>query len=706
MVPGTAVVTVGSSPVPVVLSIRATSPSRVVLMCSERTRVEAGRIVELVASADVRIDIVECGSGTDFSDSYTAVWEGLTRIGVSAPFLLDYTGGTSAMVAIAVAIHQRLHINDTGADRPDLRLYQNESDGSLQSDSGTKFALRSAMTIAEMANVHGFGVDMARRSPSPAVVWDRPVLWERAFLQRGHQRDAVSEPTVELRRALEGMFELVADPGCERSTGGGDELSVSDQVWSTKADAGGDDRAGKTMELAALAVLVGRHWDEVAFSCEVRSIGGKPKPVAEFDVIVRRGHQIVVVEVKSSLRGVAESAGRRLVAARTVFGGATRVLSISPRRKTDDDPDEVGGLEELAGQWEPALASLGRWHRLVLEHGKAIKGLRKAGARAAALLPAPTNALDFAWPAAPSDSLTMAAALPVPSDGQSATEPDAVREHPLVTAVGGSPLAVDSVLAVTSSETSSIGRPDALRAYDSRRGEQSSRCTSVLEVAGLDARSIDAACGQLRPSTLAITPATKSVTAGMTAVAARGDHDLLHVDIASGYAHSWRHGRWPHRHRAQWESTSNPQYELGVDGSWWRRLESAGHVNIPALEALLHGLHLPPGARVRYSPIPDVSWLVPILITGSWRAIGVVAPTSTTHSDRSMVMGCDHHVSSMVGDVGRLLIAAPSGVSAAQQARSWSALLRQNPAPLFAFWRDRNPSTVEFDGTSIWDWLR
>ncbi|GAA3130829.1 hypothetical protein GCM10020255_004530 [Rhodococcus baikonurensis] len=235
------------------------------------------------------------------------------------------------------------------------------------------------------------------------------------------------------------MFELVADPGCERSTGGGDELSVSDQVWSTKADAGGDDRAGKTMELAALAVLVGRHWDEVAFSCEVRSIGGKPKPVAEFDVIVRRGHQIVVVEVKSSLRGVAESAGRRLVAARTVFGGATRVLSISPRRKTDDDPDEVGGLEELAGQWEPALASLGRWHRLVLEHGKAIKGLRKAGARAAALLPAPTNALDFAWPAAPSDSLTMAAALPVPSDGQSATEPDAVREHPLVTAVGGSP---------------------------------------------------------------------------------------------------------------------------------------------------------------------------------------------------------------------------------------------------------------------------
>lgn len=704
MVSGTAVVTVGSSPVPLVLSIRATSPSRVVLVSSHRTRVEAGRVAALIASSGVQIDIVECGSGTDFVDSYAAMWEGLARLGVGAPFLLDYTGGTSAMVAIAVAIHQRLHI-DAGADRPDLRLYQNESEGSLQSDSGRKFGLGAEMTIAEMANVHGFGVDTALRSPSPAVVWDRPALWKNAFLQRSHQSDSESEPTVELRLALAKMFELVSDPGCGRPTGGG-KLGVPEQVWSTKADADGSDRAGKTMELAVLAVLLGRRWDEVAFSCEIRSLGGESSnPVTEFDIIVRRGHQIVVVEVKSSLGGVAESAGRRLASARAVFGGATRVLSISPRIRRDNDPEGIGGLEDIAGQWEPALESLGRWRRVVLEHGNAIEGLRQAGSMAAGVLSTSTSALDFTWPAAPSDASTTSTALAAPSADRSDTEPDAVRERPLVTAVGGSPLAVDSVMAVTTSEALLIGRSDALRAYASRRDEQSARPVSVLRVAGVDARSIDAACGQLRPATLAITPATKSVTAGMTAVAALGDHDLLHVDIASGYAHSWRHGRWPHRHRVQWESTSNPRYELAVDRSWWRRLDAAGHVDVAALEILLRKLRLPPGAQVRYSPIPDVSWLVPILITGSWRALGVTVPKGTALYDRSRVMGCDQHLASMVGDVGRLLIAAPSGTSVAEQSRSWAQLLRQNPPPMFAFWRDRNPRTVEFDGTAIIDWL-
>jgi hypothetical protein len=704
MVPGTTVMTVGSSPVPVVLSIRATTPSRVVLVSSERTRVEAGRVAALIASSGVQIDIVECGSGTDFVDSYAAMWEGLARLGVGAPFILDYTGGTSAMVAIAVAIHQRLHI-DAGADRPDLRLYQNESEGSLQSDSGTKFGLGAEMTIAEMANVHGFGVDTALRSPSPAVVWDRPALWENAFLQRSHQSDAESEPTVELRLALAKMFELVSDPGCERPTSGG-KLGVPEQVWSTKADADGSDRAGKTMELAVLAVLLGRRWDEVAFSCEIRSLGDESSnPVTEFDIIVRRGHQIVVVEVKSSLGGVAESAGRRLVSARAVFGGATRVLSISPRIRRDNDPEGIGGLEDIAGQWEPALESLGRWRRLVLEHGKAIEGLRQAGSMAAELLSTSTSALDFAWPTAPTYASTTSTALAAPSADRPDTEPDAVRERPLVTAVGGSPLAVDSVMAVTTSEALLIGRSDALRAYASRRDERNSRPVSVLRVAGVDARSIDAACGQLRPATLAITPATKSVTAGMTAVAALSDHDLLHVDIASGYAHSWRHGRWPHRHRVQWESTSNPRYELAVGRSWWQRLDAAGHVDVAALEILLRKLRLPQGSQVRYSPIPDVSWLVPILITGSWRALGVTVPKGTALHDRSRVMGCDQHLASMVGDVGRLLIAAPSGTSVAEQSQSWAQLLRQNPPPMFAFWRDRNPRTVEFDGTAIIDWL-
>lgn len=110
--PHTLVATVGTSPVPVLLSIRTLKPGRVVLVHSEATKVYAERIAELV---DPRIEVkyVSCGVGDDFVNTSERMRNGLREF---RPFVLDYSGGTSAMVACATLVHLELH-GDLGGVR-------------------------------------------------------------------------------------------------------------------------------------------------------------------------------------------------------------------------------------------------------------------------------------------------------------------------------------------------------------------------------------------------------------------------------------------------------------------------------------------------------------------------------------------------------------------------------------------------------------
>lgn len=693
---GTAVVTVGSNPVPVVLSIRAVAPSQVVLVCSERTVVEAGRVEQLLRGSGVHVDIMVCGVGADFAETYRLLWEGLSSRDVAAPFLLDYTGGTSAMVAVAVALHQRIHLG-AGSDRPDLRVYQDDSAGVLVSDAGARLSLRAALTVSEMARVHGFGVNMVARSPSPRVSWGSDRIWREAFLARGRQPRHPAESSVALRRALEALFVPYTDTGCEVRSG-----TNPPSVWDDGQS--GSSRAGKTMELAVLAVILDIDWDEVVFGCEVQY----PDPsitdaVTEFDVVVRRGHQVVVVEVKNSLSGVAATAGQRLAAARAVFGGAARVLSVSPRAGRDLDPDARGGLEDLGGKWEPVLASLGRWHRWVLSAERPVEDLAVTGDVILGFLPTASTAVGFSWPAAPSTPLS-GAALPQPGRDHYAHVPEQVRSQPLVAGLGGSPLAVGGVLAVTASRATVLGHAGAVRAYRARLGTGTG--VKVQTIAGMDAYTVGAVCAQIEPSTLAITPSTKSATAAMAATAEANGHDLLHVDIAGGLALSWRYGQWTHRHQVKWETVLNPQYDTAVDDAWWERLERGEHSNTAVLRAVLRKLPLPEGATVRYSPMPEIPWLAPILVTGSWRSLAVLAPSGVRKADRATMLAWDQHLSSRVGDVGRVLVVLPASEYPIKRQRLWTHLLRPLPSPLFGFWRFSAPGTVEFDKAAVRTWLQ
>lgn len=691
--PGSAVVTVGLSPAPAVLSVRAIGPERVVLICSDQTSVEAGRIREMIESDGVPVDTLVCGPGADFAQTYQRVWKGLSDLGIASPFLLDYTGGTSAMVAVTVAIHQRLHL-EAGGDRPDLRVYQNESAGMLVSDTGHRFALGAVLTVPEMARLHGYGINVARRCPSPAVVWGDDSSWARAFGDRSWWGGKVVPTIDRVRDELIRLFEGYADPECE-------SLQKLAEVWSAAEDKSSS-RAGKARELVVLAAVLSQDWDEVVFNCVVRRLHlPQDGPDAEFDVVVRRGHQVVVLEVKSSLANVVKTAGRRLAAAKAVFGSATRVLSVSPQARRDIDPGDPGGFEEIEGQWEPALAILGRWrHHLTQDPDDLVQ----VASAANDFLPPPAAIAGFVWPPAPLVPV-LGEPMPEPSTDEAAVVPDAVRSSALVAALGGSPLAVDNVLAVTAASATLLGHRDAVRAYRAHLTVRGKQLPTVQLVDGLDAHSIDSACRRFAPATLAVTPSTKSATAGMTASAGPCEHDLLHVDITSAVAMSWRHGSWPHRNDVRWESVSNPVYDTVDDDAWWTRLERAGHTNVIALQSLLRKLPLPDGAVVRYSPIPEVSWLVPILVTGSWRAIGVTVPAGVDSGDRSAVLACDQHMASMVGDIGRLLVALPAGQSPGRRHRRWSTLLRRTPVPLFAFWRQENPRTVEFDRDEIHRWL-
>lgn len=691
--PGIAVVTIGLSPAPAVLSVRAIRPERVVLICSEQTSSVADRIQAMIESDGVSVDNLVCGPGVDFAQTYQRTWKGLSDLGVTSPFLLDYTGGTSAMVAVVVAIHQRLHLEAEGCDRPDLRVYQNESDGVLVSDTGHRFALNAALTVSEMAQLHGFGISTVRRSPSPAVEWGDDPVWAHALGDRSRWGGRTVSTLDRLRSALTVLFEQYTDPGCE-------SLQDLTQVWTD--DDSSSNRAGKAMELVVLAAVLCQDWDEVVFNCAVRRLDlPYTDPGSEFDVIVRRGHQVVVLEVKSSLGNLVKTAGRRLAAAKAVFGGATRVLSVSSKAKHDTDADAPGGLAEIEGQWEPVLATLGRWRSHLIEDQADMATVASA---ALDFLPPTADVSGFAWPPGPSVR-TSGESMPEPSADASMAIPAPVRSRPLVAALGGSPLAVDNVLAMTAASATLLGRRDAVHAYRAHLAARGKQLPVMHHVDGLDARSIASACGRFSAGTLAVTPSTKSVTAGMTASAGQGDHDLLHVDIMSGMAMSWRHGCWPHRNEVRWSSVSNPVYGTVGGEQWWSRLEEAGHTNVVALKAFLRALPIPERAVVRYSPMPEVSWLVPILVTGAWRAIGVAVPAGVGKDDRSAVLACDQHIASMVGDIGRLLVALPASQSPAGTRHLWNGWLRRSPAPLFAFWRAKNPRTVEFDEDEVSWWL-
>lgn len=357
------VATVGTSPLPVALSILTLRPDRVILVHSVSTQTQAERIEEVVRShhpsgiastTEFTFDRVQITDeeatdfialharlGTEESErGQDSLWTKLANGGVER-FMLDYTGGTQVMVSALVEFHLRWH----SGDAPWLRCYAalggiNSTlalDGPPSAGFATRLPLYDALTLAERARLHGADIRGLRR--------DKPteeplsVILARINVKNSGVKDF--QPMCEFRKGfgtyLEYPFGPVGDPffsteGRKIGTGTGAEYLTA-QLLSNA-----DVQAGRVEEV------------EVYLGAELHAISGNKERLGEFDLLWRYGNIVVGIEVKLGLGKHVQSnklasLATRLIYARQFFGGTA--LTVIVATSGSDDQPYVDAIKSL-----------------------------------------------------------------------------------------------------------------------------------------------------------------------------------------------------------------------------------------------------------------------------------------------------------------------------------------------------------------------
>ncbi|GEM_PF-1615044 len=716
----TLVASVGTSPLPIVLSVRTIVPQRLILVHSTATRAVAVRLVSVLSDlGQFDIELVDCGEGTSFADTYrsltaaSGVPSSLRSLLDGIPYLLDYTGGTSVMVATAVAVH----IEDHHGDIPNLRFYVDDTTGVLVSDAGVSYPISADITIGDNAALHGFTVDGCFAPPGYSPPTDSEVAPARSEIEaratRGEDEDGVQDiPCV--RNALARQFTVVAP---------GEQPVHSAELVAERLE---KDRtaAGYALELITCAALLHGTWDEVALDVTIGypiAADGAPKgPVAQFDAIVRRGHRIVTIEVKSSQKHLFEKAGSRLAASALVFGGATRVLSVS---------GEAVASEHTAHQsWAPILADLVHWdiHHLDIADNSSDAG-EKLDKILRVLSRSDSQARKFDWDELARNVERLQRArrpgpprsLGQPSADTSPSWNELLASHPpayIATALGNSPLAVSRALSLGIKQKL-VGTTSALNAYNSFAPEQAQTVSlgEILSFETVRSTLHTALSTGADPAALVITPSTKSTTSAMVSLAAATHHDLVHVDALRDTVQSWRHGSGTHRSTELWATLSDPAYgSFDHDvphGDWLTvyndRISGTNNPSRrPSADLLITACQTvrdaSPGSRVVYSPQPAAQWWSPALLLGGRRLLAIVpvagvgknAPWDIAAA-RQMLYAVDQHVNRLAGDVGALLVLLPTEENrddrTAERLAVDTRLLRKTPQPWIGYWSPTEP---------------
>lgn len=292
--------TVGLNPAPVALAVLTCepSPTEVHLVCSDSSRPIADRLAVLLGELrpETVFTVLPIGPGISWRSCYRA----LAGQAPDAPYLLDYTGGTTSMSMAAVKVHLERHSSAAGG--AELRSYVDEQSGTCVTDAGSVTGLRTdSVTIDFLARLHGVTFTrptVLRPDDVPAVRDDRV-------------RDAFVDAT---RQALDAYEVTTAWLTAWDTLGMG-------TVFDTLQAAGGSsesNRKGRIVELISLAAAISSNqWDEIVF-------GGEAADRSQFDVLVRRGHRLVCVESKSGILDAKDALGHRMSTALTMLGGATR----------------------------------------------------------------------------------------------------------------------------------------------------------------------------------------------------------------------------------------------------------------------------------------------------------------------------------------------------------------------------------------------
>lgn len=319
MLSGAMVVTVGTNPVPVLLTVCQHELSAVWLVHSsgdDGTASYAYRIAEVLGKhrPEMTVQLLDIGAAPG---DFAAVRAELARPRADpswpppAPWRCDYTGGTAVMSVEVVTAHVTAH----GLRRADLRSYWDEVNGRVRYDHGVGEPGRvpEFFDLVTIARLHGF----ARTNKACTFLDVQDARWAENLCRLAH---------------------AVAIHGREPDdlTGlSATHVSWVRQLHCTKEASG----YGLELVVAALLVRAGHltgdlpRPDEVVIGFEAAPAGGA---CVEVDIIARYGQQVLVVSCKNTsyaAKYTAAAAGKVYQEAQALFGGATRRMLVTALAK-------------------------------------------------------------------------------------------------------------------------------------------------------------------------------------------------------------------------------------------------------------------------------------------------------------------------------------------------------------------------------------
>lgn len=248
---------------------------------------------------------IDCSSvGTDESDmaAITDCLRVLVTDSDKCTWMLDYTGGTAAMSAAAVQWHLSLDDEKRG-----LRSYVDYTSNLLHLYDGDEpvrtmpLYLHPHFTIDLAAFLHGFA--LSEPSQTTGKAWAK------------NERGAIKA----LKTILKNHYNSLSDPHTRCCEG---LIPAEPQV---------------------------RAWEARA-SLTAHSLADKEDTFAEFDGVLRWGIRVTTVEVKSNSADLLERAGWRVRAASAVFGPATSSLLVTADDQRDLDLDILDALSSSTGR--------------------------------------------------------------------------------------------------------------------------------------------------------------------------------------------------------------------------------------------------------------------------------------------------------------------------------------------------------------------
>lgn len=525
--PDVLVATVGLSPLPVALAILTLDCPEVILAHTTATEPVADRIVQVLAPIRIArnlpaaFELVDCGDGDDLAATVTRFTALTDRIG-DRGFRLDYSGGTKVMTVAAVVAHMDHHhargLPDRGGQ---WRTWIDDIYGTLVPGSARaehRPVDASALTTELIASLHGMQLrNFSRCTPAPAPDWSTLIEETIDLLKYA---DVADDPDPCLlawvARLHDRAVVLTAALGLD---------DPHHPVTSKSARSALDDARGSVRELlVALICARALHAAHPAGGWELMiNVGAFPAdpnegntPVSEADVVVRMGHHVLAIEVKSNAGKALELLGDRVTSMRWVYGTAvTSWVTGAQGHQHNNDTHPPVPWSRVKHTCEDLTATMPSMGKVAAPRLDDTTGSTEVENCLAAWLQS-LEAEPANLPRTVSVRVTPAAVTIVPVDG--------------------TPLAVQSAIAGAPSSTTILGLGTAegnTRLADAFDKLRKTDIFTYRRVPNSGEAATAAVLKNIRPAAVMVTPGPKGVTAGLLRVAldANRREAVIHLGI-------------------------------------------------------------------------------------------------------------------------------------------------------------------------------